>query len=64
MFTTRKLLNIKLQQHADSSLGIIICRMGAKLEDLPFKKANIAPGPGRYESAKKQSIPSMKFGTG
>mmetsp|Transcript_20986 Transcript_20986/g.28230 ORF Transcript_20986/g.28230 Transcript_20986/m.28230 type:complete len:112 (+) Transcript_20986:86-421(+) len=38
--------------------------MGGKLEDLEFKNANFTPGPGRYDSQKKQGIPSMKFGTG
>ena len=38
--------------------------MGSKLEDVEFKKRNIAPGPGRYENDKLQTIPSMKFGTG
>ena len=38
--------------------------MGGKLEDLEFKKKNFAPGPGRYENEKKNSIPSMRFGTG
>lgn len=38
--------------------------MGTKLADIEFNKKNFSPGPGRYNSAKKQSIPSMKFGTG
>ena len=38
--------------------------MAKKLEDLDFKAANLSPGPGRYTSINRQSIPSMKFGTG
>ena len=38
--------------------------MGAKLEDLEFKKQNFKPGPGNYEFKVRESIPSMKFGTG
>ena len=38
--------------------------MGGKLEDLEFKKRNFQPGPGNYEIKPRDSIPSMKFGTG
>lgn len=38
--------------------------MGSKLEDLEFKKRNFSPGPGNYEPKVRNSIPSMKFGSG
>lgn len=38
--------------------------MGGRLEDLEFKKRNFAPGPGNYEIKPRESIPSMKFGSG
>ena len=38
--------------------------MGGKLEDLEFKKRNFSPGPGNYEVKVRNSIPSMKFGSG
>ena len=38
--------------------------MGAKLENIEFKKRNFQPGPGNYEIKPRDSIPSMKFGTG
>ena len=37
--------------------------MGAKLEDLEFKKRNFQPGPGNYNYKTLDSIPSMKFGS-
>lgn len=38
--------------------------MAMRLEDLEFKNANFSPGPGRYTTLSRHSIPSMKFGTG
>jgi hypothetical protein len=38
--------------------------MGAKLEDIEFKKRNFQPGPGNYQPEKRNDIPSMKFGSG
>ena len=38
--------------------------MGAKLEDIEFKKRNFQPGPGAYEIKSMEKPPTMKFGTG
>ena len=47
-----------------SKSGNFAFSMGSKLEDIEFKKRNFAPGPGNYEIKPRDSIPSMKFGTG
>jgi len=51
--------NVDQQKKANFSYS-----MGGKLEDLEFKKRNFAPGPGNYEIKPRDSIPSMKFGSG
>jgi len=38
--------------------------MGTKLQDLEFKNRNFQPGPGNYEVKVRDSVPTMKFGTG
>ena len=38
--------------------------MGGKLQDLAFKTANFAPGPGTHEPSRHNGSPNTKFGSG
>ena len=38
--------------------------MGGKLQDLAFKTANFAPGPGTHEPRQHNGSPNTKFGSG